>query len=117
MGSFLRQSLVSVLRKRLIQAGIAETAFSGRSFRKSAAKHAADHGVLDESIQRLGRWTSNAFQLYFRTSLATLYNLNLSFQKGIPPAVPRAKFDFTPTPTHKPTSPASISPYPQPKNL
>ena len=45
--------------------------------------------MLDESIQRLGRWTSNAFKLYFTTTPQTLFNLNLSFQKGMPLAVLR----------------------------
>ncbi len=46
--------------------------------------------MLDESIQRLGRWTSNAFKLYFTTTPETLFDLNLSFQKGMPLAVLRA---------------------------
>lgn len=46
--------------------------------------------MLDEMIQKLGRWTSNAFRLYFTTSFESLYNINLSFQKDMPLAVPRA---------------------------
>ncbi len=46
--------------------------------------------MLDESIQRLGRWTSNLFKLYFTTTPKTLFNLNLSFQKSVSLAVPRA---------------------------
>ncbi len=72
-----------------MQAGIKETGFSGHIFHKEAAQYIADQGMLDESIQRLGRWTSNAFKLYYKSSPATLYHLNLSFQKGIPLAVPR----------------------------
>lgn len=53
------------------------------------AQHAADNRMLDESIQRFGRWTSNSFQLYFKTSPATLFHLNLSFQKGTPLAILR----------------------------
>ncbi len=44
--------------------------------------------MLDESIQKLGRWTSNAFKLYFTTNPETLFNLNLSFHKGMPLAIP-----------------------------
>ena len=88
--AFTRASVIASLKKRLIAAGINDSAYSGHSFRKGAAQHATDHGMLDESIQRLGRWSSNAFQLYFQTSQASLFNLNLSFQKGIPLAVPRA---------------------------
>lgn len=89
-GACSRQGVIAALRKRLVQAGIKETGFLGHSFCKGAAQY-ADQGMLDESIQRLGRWTSNTFKLYFKSSPATLYNLNLSFQKSIPPAVPRAR--------------------------
>jgi hypothetical protein len=88
--SFSRSTVISILRKRLINAGINCDAFSGHSFRKGAAQHASDHGMLDENIQRLGRWTSSAFQLYFKTSPSALFHLNLHFQKGTPLAVPRA---------------------------
>ncbi len=46
--------------------------------------------MLDESIQRLNRWTSNAFKLYFTTTSETLFNLNLNFQKGMSIVVSRA---------------------------
>lgn len=94
-GSFSRQGVVAALKKKLIQTGIKETEFSGHSFRKEAAQYAADQGMLDENIQRLGRWTSNVFRLYFKTSPATLFNLNLSFQKSIPLAVLRVKVEST----------------------
>ena len=45
--------------------------------------------MLDESIQRLGRLTSNAIKLYFTTIPETMFNLNLSFHKGMPLAVSR----------------------------
>ena len=71
-------------------AGLFEVNYSGRSFPKGVTQHEVDHGMLDESIQKLGRWTSNAFKLYFTTTLETLFNLNLSFQKGMPLTIPRA---------------------------
>lgn len=89
-GAFSRFSVVSTLKKRIALAGLAQANYSGHSFRKCAAQHAADHGMLDEMIQKLGRWTSNAFRLYFTMSPESLCNLNLSFQKGRPLAVPRA---------------------------
>ena len=88
--AFTRQGVVNILKQRIAAAGFPESNYSGYSFRKGAAHHAADHGMLDESIQKLGRWTSNAFKLYFTTTPETLFNLNLSFQKGMPLAVPRA---------------------------
>ncbi len=57
---------------------------------KRVAQHEANHSMLDKNIQRLSRWTSNAFKVYFTTTFETLFNLNLSFQKGMPLAVPRA---------------------------
>ncbi len=64
--------------------------YSGHSFRRGAAQHAADSGMLYEDIQKLGRWTSPAFLLYFTSSAQTLYNLNRNFQTGRPVALPRA---------------------------
>ena len=97
--AFPRSSVISIFRKRLVACGIPDTGYSGYSFCKGAAQHAANHGMLKENIQQLGRWTSNVFQLYFQTSQASLFNLNLSFQKGRPVAVPRA------TPAHNTTIP------------
>ena len=88
--AFSRFSVVTALKKRLSLAGLAQSNYSGHTFRKGAAQHSANYGMLDEMIQKLGRWTSNAFQLYFTTLPKSLYNLNLSFQKGMPLAVPRA---------------------------
>ena len=87
--AFSRVSVISILKSRLAQAGFSETGFSGHSFRKGAAQHASDQGMLDSQIQKLGRWTSNSFQLYFETSSETLFNLNLRFQTGRPLAIPR----------------------------
>ena len=41
--------------------------FSSHSFRIGAATVAARNGIPDHLIQALGRWTSNAYQLYIRT--------------------------------------------------
>ncbi len=45
--------------------------------------------MLNKSILRLGRWTSNVFKFYFTTTPETLFILNLSFQKSMLIAVPR----------------------------
>ena len=87
--AFSRQSVMNILKQRIAAASFSESNYPGNSFQKGAAQHAADHGMLDESIQRLGRWTSNAFKLYFTTTPETLFNPNLSFQKSMPLAVPR----------------------------
>ncbi len=87
--AFSCQNVIVILKKRIASAGLSEPDFSGHSFRKRTANQAADNGMLDKSIQRLGRWTSNAIKLYFTTMPETLFNLNLSFQKGISLAVSR----------------------------
>ncbi len=71
-GAFSRFSVVTALKKRFSLAGLEQADYSDYSFRKSAAQHAADHGMLDKMFQKLGRWTSNTFQLYFTISPESL---------------------------------------------
>ncbi len=88
--AFFRQAVVNILKQRITAAGSPEANYPSHSFCKRAAQHAGDHGILDKSIQRLGRWASNNFKLYFTTNTESLFNLNLIFQKGMPLAVPWA---------------------------
>ena len=64
--------------------GIDPKDYTLHSFRKGAAQHAKDSGMRDDQIQALGRWTSQAFQVYFKTSSATLYAYQIQFQNGKP---------------------------------
>jgi len=84
-GGFPRNKLISILHQRLQAAGIPSSHYSGHSFRRGAAQQAKNNGILDEHIQRLGRWSSNAFRLYFNTSQSELFRLNRTFQTGRPP--------------------------------
>ncbi len=77
--TFSCQAVVNILKQRIAAAGLPKANYSGHSLRKGAVQHAADHGLLGQIIQRLGHWTSNAFKLYFTTTLETLFNLNLNF--------------------------------------
>ena len=61
-----RAILTDWLRQIFSTAGI-EGNFSSHSFRIGAATVAARNGIPDHLIQALGRWTSNAYQLYIRT--------------------------------------------------
>ncbi len=88
--AFSRQAVLNILNQCIAAAVFPEANYSGHNFRKGETQHATDHGMLDESIQRLGCWTSNAFKLYFTSTPETLFNLNLNFQKGMPLEVLRA---------------------------
>ena len=61
-----RALLTSWLRQIMASAGV-EGNFSSHSFRIGAATVAARHGIPDHLIEELGRWSSNAYQLYIRT--------------------------------------------------
>lgn len=94
--AFDYKAFVTAVRQRLVRAGVTEAAsFSGHSFRRGASQQASDNGMLESDIQKLGRWTSNAFKLYFTTSHFQRFNLSLRFQKGIAPSFQH----YHPTPT------------------
>ncbi len=59
-----RSQLVCELRKALPSAGFKPEDYAGHSFRKGAATTAAACGVPVELIKTLGRWKSQAYQLY-----------------------------------------------------
>ena len=67
--------LTDWLRQIMVASGI-EGNFSSHSFRIGAATVAARNGIPDHQIQALGRWTSNAYQLYIRTPADALASLS-----------------------------------------
>lgn len=85
--AFSYNKVVKILRNSLTSNGINDFGYSGHSFRRGAAQHASDNGMLEEHIQLLGRWTSQSFRLYFDASKTKLYTLNRQFQTGRRPAV------------------------------
>ena len=81
--AFARKPVLDILQKRLQHHSInLPQHYTGHSFRKGAAQHASDNNMLEEHIQKLGRWTSRAFQLYFETLVSSLYTLSKRFQTG-----------------------------------
>ena len=79
-----RWVLYGTFSTKLRALGLQTDGYSGHSFRKGAAQHAHDSGILDDQIQMLGRWTSEAFRVYFTTNASVLYKLNHQFQTGSP---------------------------------
>ena len=62
-----RARLVERVRAALMSAGVDGAPFSGHSFRSGAATTAASRGINDATIKMLGRWKSEAYQLYIKT--------------------------------------------------
>ena len=67
--------LTDWLRQFFPTAGI-ELNFSSHSFSIGATMVAAHNGIPHQLIQALGRWTSNAFQLYIRTPSEALAGIS-----------------------------------------
>ena len=62
-----RSLFVEHVRKALTLAGVNADNYAGHSFRSGAATTAAKQGLGDATIKMLGRWKSNAYQLYIKT--------------------------------------------------
>ena len=67
-----RDRFVREVRAALSAAHIDHHAYSGHSFRIGAATMAAQAGLPPHLIKMLGRWSSDAYQLYIRTPRETL---------------------------------------------
>ena len=61
--------VVPMFQDRLRRAGIPNPdAYRGHSFRRGAAQHAIDNGLLKSHVQLLGRWSSLACREYYCTN-------------------------------------------------
>jgi hypothetical protein len=75
-GSFSRSELLGILSTRLRAAGLWQEGFTGHSFRKGAAQTALDRGLSKEDIQLLGRWSSDAVELYYKHTEENIITLS-----------------------------------------
>ena len=62
----LRHKFASLLKVNLAKAGFDIQLYKGHSFRIGAATSAAEAGVSEQDIMRMGRWKSSAFKRYIR---------------------------------------------------
>ncbi|XP_070549867.1 uncharacterized protein [Ptychodera flava] len=65
-------TFTTFLRTVLSRIGLRPDFFAGHSFRIGAATSAAASQIPDHLIQTLGRWSSNCYRLYIRTSETSL---------------------------------------------
>jgi hypothetical protein len=86
-GPLSYHKFVAIVRQRLQDSGVANPQeYSGHSFRRGAATQAKANGMLNEDIQRLGRWSSEAFRRYIDTDAAYRFRLSRHFLTGRSPA-------------------------------
>ncbi len=77
-----RSKFVEGVRKALDRAGVDSRPLSGHSFRSGAATTAAKRGMGDATIKLLGRWKSNAYQLYIKTPREQLAAASRTLAQG-----------------------------------
>jgi len=59
----------SELHRRLAFCGLDTTRYKSHSFRIGGACHATEKGYSDAQIRALGRWKSEAFKVYLRSTV------------------------------------------------
>ena len=67
-----REWMVSKLRDFLFRLGLHPENYAGHSFRVGAATSAAAAGVPDSLVKVMGRWKSDCFRVYVRTTLDSM---------------------------------------------
>jgi integrase len=63
-GPFTKEFVIDRVKTLLLEIGVNATGFSGHSFRKGAAATAKANGISRDNIKLLGRWKSDAVDIY-----------------------------------------------------
>jgi len=77
-----KAKFVEAVQQRLSAANLPALQFAGLSFRIGAATMAAMMGFQDSANQTLGRWRSDCYQLYVRSSPQHLASLSPSLSRS-----------------------------------
>ena len=70
-----RQHLTNTIRHLLLKTKYSHHQYSSHSFRSGAATTASAAGIPDWLIKILGRWSSNAYQVYIHCSPAMIHSI------------------------------------------
>ena len=73
---------VNMLNQLCIASGLNPSLYSGHSLRISATTSAAKRAVSDHLIQVLGRWRSDCYKVYIRTSNETLHSAYIAMSRA-----------------------------------
>jgi integrase len=92
LGPFNRQYLVEKIKEMLLRAAIPSAGFSGHSLRKGAAVSAAANGLSRDEIKLLGRWKSDAVDVYINEvsqvdKIQNMLQLNSKLHYFPPPTI------------------------------
>jgi site-specific recombinase XerD len=77
-----RQEFIVELKSAIQLLGLNQQLYSGHSFRIGAATSAASAGVPAHIIQTMGRWSSDAYLCYIRSSADELAKVARSITLG-----------------------------------
>ena len=84
-GQYLtRERFAGLLSKTLLAAGVSDKGYTTHSFHIGAATTAKEAGISDVHIKMLGRWKSEAYQLYVRTPRDRLAKLSKQLATAAP---------------------------------
>ena len=70
-----RNFFITAVLNALAKAELNQSLYAGHSISFGAATTAASAGIPSQSIKRLGRWNSDAFNVYIRQSDTSIANI------------------------------------------